>query len=258
MERYDDLYNKIINKLNSRRIENSREVVSAKFVEDSVRYTMEQYNNALYKNQAETIKLMNKSLGYGKFTGKGVKKGIARVANIINKVTANGDVLSVVVLEDGNTITLSGNYNKVRIVESTLSGSYVVEAVSKWKYAFCIWFGALEDFAFNFPGQEMMFGENIKNEVDQVIDDGFMKCTINVVEPEKTFMAFSDIKDYMLSVRRCKKYGELYDYVSFYNEEIKAKTGIAVEDLNPFVKSCVLSYLSSLEQTDDIELTLSK
>lgn len=258
MEKYDDLYKRIIGRLNSSRIENTREVVSAKFVEDSVRYTMEQYNNALIKNQAETIKLMNKSLGYTFFTSKGTKKGIARVVSIINKVTKDGSVYSVVVLEDGNTITLSGNYKNVYIVESTLPGGQVIDAVAKWKYAFRVWFGALEDFAFNFPGVEMNFGENVKNEHDQEINDGFMKCTVSMSEPEKTYCVFSSVEDYMLSVRRCKKYGELYDYVAFYNEEIKAKTGVEVEKLNPFVRSCVLSQLNALEQSDDNKLTLSK
>ncbi len=258
MERYDDLYKKIIGRLNSSRIQNNREVVSAKFVEDSVRYTMEQYNNALIKNQAETIKLMNKSLGYTFLTSKSAKKGIARVVNIINKVTEDGNVYSVVVLEDGNTITLSGNYKNVYIVDSTLPGGQIVDAVAKWKYAFCIWFGALEDFAFNFPGVEMNFSKNVKNVHDQEINDGFMKCTVSMTEPEKTQAIFSSIEEYMLSVKRCKKYGELYDYVSFYNEEIKAKMGISVAELNPFVRSCVLSHLSSLEQSDDNKLTLSK
>ena len=130
MERYDDLYKKIIGRLNSSRIQNNREVVSAKFVEDSVRYTMEQYNNALIKNQAETIKLMNKSLGYTFLTSKSTKKGIARVVNIINKVTEDGNVYSVVVLEDGNTITLSGNYKNVYIVDSTLPGGQIIDAVA--------------------------------------------------------------------------------------------------------------------------------
>lgn len=258
MEKYDDLYKRIIGRLNSSRIENTREVVSAKFVEDSVRYTMEQYNNALIKNQAETIKLMNKSLGYTFFTSKGTKKEIARVVSIINKVTEDGNVYSVVVLEDGNTITLSGNYKNVYIVNSTLTGGQIVNAVAKWKYAFCVWFGALEDFAFNFPGVEMNFGENVKNVHDQEINDGFMKCTVSMTEPEKTYSVFSSIEDHMLSVRRCKKYGELYDYVAFYNDEIKAKMGVSVDKLNPFVKSCVLSHLSSLEQSDDSKLTLSK
>lgn len=258
MEKYDDLYKRIIGRLNSSRIENTREVVSAKFVEDSVRYTMEQYNNALIKNQAETIKLMNKSLGYTFFTSKGTKKEIARVVSIINKVTEDGNVYSVVVLEDGNTITLSGNYKNVYIVNSTLTGGQIVNAVAKWKYAFCVWFGALEDFAFNFPGVEMNFGENVKNVHDQEINDGFMKCTVSMTEPEKTYSVFSSIEDHMLSVRRGKKYGELYDYVAFYNDEIKAKMGVSVDKLNPFVKSCVLSHLSSLEQSDDSKLTLSK
>lgn len=258
MEKYDDLYKRIIGRLNSSRIENTREVVSAKFVEDSVRYTMEQYNDSLIKNQAETIKLMNKSLGYTFFTSKGTKKEIARVVSIINKVTEDGNVYSVVVLEDGNTITLSGSYKNVYIVNSTLPSSQTINAVAKWKYAFCVWFGALKDFAVNFPGVEMNFGENVKNVHDQEINDGFMKCTVSMTEPEKTYSIFSSIEDYMLSIKRCKKYGELYDYVAFYNDEIKAKMGVSVDKLNPFVKSCVLNYLSSLEQSDDSKLTLSK
>ena len=258
MERYDKLYEKILRRLGSQKIVNSREVVSAKFVEDSVRYTMEQYNNALYKNQAEIIKLMNRSLGYTRFCLFNNNCTISRVVNIINKVTKEGNVLSTIVLEDGNTITLSGNYKNVYIVDTTIPTYDAIDAVAKWKNAFCIWFGALEDFAVNFPGQEMSFGKNVKNSADQEISDGFIKCTISMTEPEKTMAGFNSTEEYMLAVKRTKKYGELYDYVVFYNDEIKAKTGIAVEDLNPFVKSCVLSHLDSLQQTDDINLTLSK
>ncbi len=258
MERYDDLYKRIIGRLNSPRVENTRDYVSAKFVEDSVKNTMLQYNNALFKNQNEIIRLMNKSLGYGIFTPKGAKKKLARVVNVINEVTKDGLIYSTVILEDGNSFTVTGNYKNVYISKSTLACGDVIDAVANWKYTFCLWFGALEDFASEFPGQEMKFGSNVKNNANQEINDGFMKCTIDVVEPEKTVMTFSSIEDHMLSVKRCKKYAELHDYVAFYNEEIKAKTGIAVNELNPFVRSCVLSYLSSLEQTDDIKLTLSK
>lgn len=258
MEKYDDLFSKIMAKLHSPKVVNSCEVVSAKFVEDSVRYTMEQYNNALYKNQEEIIKLMNKSLGYTRFSIFNSSKPFSRVVNIINKVTKEGNVLSTIELEDGNTITLSGNYMNVYIVDTTVATNDVIDAVAKWKNAFRVWFGALEDFAANFPGQEMSFGKNVKTNPDQEINDGFVKCTVTMNEPEKTSMVFSSTQEYMLAVRRCKKYGELYDYIAFYNEEIKEKTGIAVEELNPFVKSCVLSHLSSLQQTDDIKLTLSK
>ena len=47
MDKYDQLYGRIMEKLNSSKVKNNEEVVSAKFVSDSVSHVMAQYNNVL-------------------------------------------------------------------------------------------------------------------------------------------------------------------------------------------------------------------
>ena len=74
-------------------------------------------------------------------------------------------------------------------------------------------------------------------------------------KPENTQLIFSSLENQSLACDKTKKYGELYDYIAFYNEEVLGKTSINTNELNPFVKTCVEQYLSNVE---DISFTLSK
>ena len=46
--------------------------------------------------------------------------------------------------------------------------------------------------------------------------------------------------------------------MKFYNEELKTKVGVSIDELNPFVKSCVIENLEYFKQVDDKSFTLSK
>ena len=258
MDKYDQLYGRIIEKLNSSKVKNNEEVVSAKFVSDSVSHVMAQYNNVLIGNQKEIIQLMNKSLGYKKLTPKYVRKALPRVVNIVGKITEDGTPYSVVVFEDGNSIKLSGNYKSVRVIESSFTDCNILDCVANWKNVFCIYFACLQDFADSFPGVAMNFGVGVNNTLDQEINDGFMKCTVKICEPDDTTVAFSSIEDYYTSITRTRRYAELYDYIAYFNREFQDKIAVNVDELNPFVKSCVVNRLRLLGKHSDKSFTLSK
>ena len=87
------------------------------------------------------------------------------------------------------------------------------------------------------------------------INDGFLSTTININNPENAQVIFSSLEEQTLANEDSKKYSELYDYIAFYNEEDLYKIAINTNELNPFVKSCVESYLNIQEDTS---FTLSK
>ena len=255
MDKYQELFEKTMRRLNGERIESSEEVVSVGTVVKSVSQAMELYNIILVKSQDGIIKRLNRSIGYRKFTPKTYKKSLPRVADLINSVDEKGNVSVLVLFEDGNKATVCGDSENVNVDSTTLVGGDIIDFVVANKETFNIYLGTLKEFAMNYPGVKVDFNKNSKNESDQVLNDGFLSCDIKIVCPEKSGLIFSSMDDHYLSVTKTRRYGEIHDYLSFYNEEFMDKTSVNVGDLNPFIKSCVSEYLT---MSDDINLTLSK
>lgn len=252
MKNYDELYNKILGRLNSRRIESTNEVVSAAEVRNAIYEIMGLYNVILVSSTQTTIKKINKANGYRKLSLS--KKRFPRIQDMTNIIDENANAYIYITLEDGNKIVLTGNGETVSVYRTTLNSNETIDFVNKNKEIFNIYLGSLKDFANNFPGIKMNFGQNVKNVYDQKIDDGFMCCNIKVTAPEESQMLFSSLEDHNLSTDKTKKYGELFDYVAFYNDELFHKTAINMNDLNPFVKMCVQKHM----QLQDTSFTLSK
>lgn len=254
MKKYDELYSKIMRRLNSSKVKNTNEVVSMYDVACAVNEAMSLYNILLVKSQDRIIKKLNKSLGYGLLTPSFVKKSLPRVSKIANTIDENGDAFVCIYFEDGNSIFVTGNSEFATIFNTTFTGSEVLDFVKFNKETFNIYLGCLKEFASNYPGVKVNFGPWCKNSIDQKLDDGFMACTVGVVNPEDTQIGFASMYDHSLATDRTKKYAELYDYVAFYNEELLKKSAVNVNDLNPFVRACVSQYLN----IEDNSLTLSK
>lgn len=253
MKTYDELYSKIMKKLNSKIIESTQEVVSAADVRDAVYEAMSLYNIILATSTVNTIKQLNRSIGYGRITFS--KKKLPKVKDVINTVDENSSAFVNIYFEDGNKIVLTGDSTTVKIIHTTLKSNDVIDFVNANKDTFNIYLGCLEDFTISYPGVKMNFGQNVKNDYDQEINDGFLSCTVSVVSPEKTQLIFSSLMEQSLSNDNVPRYGELYDYIFYYNDEILHKVAINTNELNPFVKACTEQYLKN---KNDISFTLSK
>ena len=253
MKKYDELYKKIMERLNSTKIESTNEVVSALDVRNAVYEAMSLYNVLLSNSTERTTIKLNKSIGYGRITFS--KKRLPKVKEVINTIDENADAFVCIYFEDGNKIVLTGDSETVKVFYTTLNADDVIEFVNVNKEIFNIYLGCLKEFSMNYPGIKMNFGQDVKNLYDQKINDGLLSCTISMSKPENTQLIFSSLENQSLACDKTKKYGELYDYIAFYNEEVLGKTSINTNELNPFVKTCVEQYLSNVE---DISFTLSK
>lgn len=253
MNKYDVLYQKIIARLNEKRIESTNEVVSAGDVRDAIYNAMSLYNVILSASTVNTTKNLNRSIGYGRLTFS--KKRLPKVKEVINTIDENSDAFVCVYFEDGNKIVLTGDGLTANIFHTTFDSENTIAFVNANKEIFNIYLGCLKDFASMYPGIKMNFGQNVQNNYNQEINDGFLSTTININNPENAQVIFSSLEEQTLANEDSKKYSELYDYIAFYNEEVLYKIAINTNELNPFVKSCVESYLKIQEDTS---FTLSK
>lgn len=253
MDKYDKLYSKIMTRLNSKKIESTNEVVSVGDVRDAIYEAMSLYNVILATSTINTVKKLNRSIGYGKISFS--KKRLPKVKEVINTIDENSDAFVCVYFEDGNKLVLTGDAETVKVFHTTLNANDVIEFVNVNKEIFNIYLGCLKDFSASYPGIKMNFGTNVKNLYDQTVTDGFLGATIKIINPENTQLTFVTEEERDTAIEHSKKYSELYDYIAFYNEEALYKTAVNTNELNPFVKACVEQYLNN---TEDISFTLSK
>ena len=255
MNRYDEIYLEIRKRLDGPVAQSNSEMVSMMDVINSVQQELGLYNTLLVKRQERLVKKINRDLGYTRFTPSFVVKKLPRVINIVNSVSDAGEVFVKVLFEDNNELVLTGTSNNVSIYSCTCMNEEINNFVKKYNDVFSINLGSLISFASEYPGMSMEFGQNCTNILDQKIDDGFISYNLNIANPMNSSVSLLSLDDCVIATTHHKKYGKLYDYISFYGEEFLSKCVVNVNELNPFIKDCVLKYLS-LNKDEDFTLSL--
>ena len=75
------------------------------------------------------------------------------------------------------------------------------------------------------------------------IDDGFVKCDINLNDIDSTAATLSDKDDFKASlIRKDNVERELYEYIEFYNQGLQKRTSININKLNPNIRYIVKHY----------------
>lgn len=253
--KYDRLFKQIMERLNSERVVYTSEEVSMYDINESVINEMHIYNLILLQNLDKSIKKLNRNNGYTLLTPKFVTKKLPRIIDIANYITEDGIPYIHIMFTNDRKIVLSGDSFNVRVISTDFKSNETIEFVNYNTDIFSIYCGTMLDFAQNFPGIEMAWGKHTNNKMKQTITDGFISCTIRPTNPSLSQPIFTKTENNEIATKHNKKHGELYDYLAFYKEEILRKSKVNVNDLNPFIKTCLNRYLN-IEQTNNF--TLSK
>ena len=253
--KYDRLYSQIMNRLNSEIVVNTSEEISMYDIAQCVQNEMSLYNVILLKNLDKSIKNLNRNNGYKKITPKYINKKLPRIIDITNKINENSEPFIHIMFTDGRKIVLTGDSLNVRVVSTDFGSAETIDFLNYNMDIFSIYCGTMLDFAQNFPGIEMTWGEKERNKMTQAITDGFISYTVVPTNLEFSTPVFASDEHNEISTTHNKKHSELYDYIAFYSEEILRKSKVNVNDLNPFIYKC-------LERNFDIKkqncFTLSK
>ena len=95
---------------------------------------------------------------------------------------------------------------------------------------------ALNTFSQEYPETAYSWDMNNDDENVQHIDDGFMQAKVDLNHLDKTHAYLSSIEDLSLSRCRTYEYGELNDYVEFYNKDIQKRVRVDIDSLDPLFK----------------------
>lgn len=253
--KYDRLFQQIMERLNSKRVESTNEETSMYDVVESVYNEMYIYNLILLHNLGKSIKKLNRNNGYTVLTPKYICKKLPRIVDIANYVTKDGVPYIYIMFTNDRKIVLTGDSFNVRVVSTDFESSETIDFVNYNTDIFSIYCGTMLDFATNFPNIEMAWGKHVNNKSTQTLSDGFISYTVKPTSPSSSNPIFSSTENIELSTTHNKKHGELYDYLAFYPEEILRKSKVNINDLNPFIKTCTKRYLGIEKENN---FTLSK
>ncbi len=124
---------------------------------------------------------------------------------------------------------------------------YPVESICKLlndnKEKFQSYLYLLRQFNMTHEGYDFEFN-NEKNTNNQEIDDGFIACNLNLGNLRYNHATLSSVNDLRLALTKIQNFGVLYDYIEQYNDEIKKKTSVNINDLNPFIQDIVRKSLN--------------
>lgn len=251
MKEHDNLYSKIIERLNSSDVESDNQIVSAFDIRNALSDSLAFYNYLFVKNSSLLVKELNRSIEY-----TFVPFVRAFKINFINFfINESGEVFIVLYLNDNKFIKITGDQFSAKLYGDNSLDIDCDSFVKKNNDILRVYLGFLKEFSEKYPGVAMNFGTRSNNKNDIVINDGFMYCKIRLGNPDDAQVLFSSLDDHYVSVSHSKKYGKLDDYLGYYNNEFLKKMYTNVDELNPFVKKCVIEYL---ERKKEDKLLLGK
>ena len=75
-----------------------------------------------------------------------------------------------------------------------------------------------------------------------VVGDDFISAKLNLQNLNGPTVYFTNSEDFGLASYKDNTHNELYDYISFYNDEVMKKTEVSIDDLDPTIQFFVRNY----------------
>lgn len=133
---------------------------------------------------------------------------------------------------------------KFDFMKSEYSKSDILKVLRENIVNFIIYFNAMDSFCLEYPGFSYVWNGDSKDTYTQSINDGFISAKINLSDLSSTRATLYRTEDFELARMKSKKYGELYDYIDFYNDRMLVSLKVNEENLNPLYKEMVNHYRS--------------
>ncbi len=242
--KYEKLKKKILEKLNSKEIESSGNIIN---IYDLIEILILHYNEykELYENKEQLKDKINlNSRIYNLFKIK-----IPQIISINCKyypIKNSNLMLNIPVLEiifdkqhyalysknEGKYYCLKTNYN------DDLSNFYSYNSKILNKYL-----DKLEKFNEEYPLFSNLNVDWFKKNKSILVDDGFVYCDINFNHLNHSLLTLSNKDDLFVSlIRKNNLDRELYEYIEFYNEALQKRTSVNLNKLDPSIRYIVSHY----------------
>ena len=225
MKNREVLKEKILERLNSEYVTSNEEEISFYDLEYLTKGKMNDYNFYFFKYVNNYLS----SLDMDSIT-------------LIPFVIDNNCFINII-YNDTNIII--NNYLSVVKKDNELSSEFMEFLKNNQEFLKSIFY-KLHDYTTEFPNVD--FRWDLKNKESltiQVVSDDLFKLKIDLLNEKFNELTLKNIEDIHLSTIDVND-GELDDYIHFYNGELKAKSKVNINELNPLFKTIALNSMESI------------
>ena len=242
MDRFDILKEKIDNRLDTPNIVSSGDNMSLYDLKKTVSRGFGKYNIVLVNEVNKMMKHMNSRIRKANL----FKNDLPYIASINPKVE-NGYPAVTMIFADkegryrGVGSVCENDHIFVELFKNEFNIEKTEEFIRSNKLFWTHCLNALCAFIQEYPDTDYEWNDGLTdyNGKDQVIGDGFVNSHMNLEKIDEARCCFATLEDMETSRDKTRKYGELIDYIEFYNDAFMKKTQINVNDLNPLYRKVV-------------------
>lgn len=243
-----ELNRKIQQVLNRKEVKTDNEIITFYELANSCKEAMFPYNYFFYTDTAEIAKDINFRIQFKNMLGK----NIPYIGEVIPTIDEEGKCYVNVGLVNnsnkraGNLLIQKERYPEIIGVDDKLLNNLsFFELVDSCDESFKDETKVLEKFKEDYPDISYKWDKKHPDPKSKFsVSDGFIEGRIDLNNVEHSKVGLSNLADINLATMHTKKYGELYDYIDFYNEYIQLRLGVNINDLNPLMKQLVTKQLN--------------
>ena len=236
-KKYYDLKNRIFERFDCQKVEMNYDKISMYDLFKSLKNSLQPYNELLINRIQNDISYMNKRNGYNFLVSSNKEKKLRRIGNIVFTAQENGYYYCTVHFVNGQGAEI-GTCN----VDNTMLVGNADDEVLRNKNIFLNYLNMLAHFVINYPGVRYEWNINNPFIKPTVVGDDFISAKLNLQNLNGPTVYFTNYEDFGLAAYKDNTHSELYDYISFYNDEVMKKTEVSIDDLDPTIQFFVRNY----------------
>lgn len=243
MQDMENLRQRIIGRLNEPAVEMQGDIISFYDLYKACEEEMHPFAKFFNEDTASIMKKVNLRSKIDSIVGK-------RTPSIIEVVPTVRDGESIVVIKlmddefnymgdievvKDQVVPRLVGFNQAKLKEKGVT-KFLLDCVSNFKHEL----GVLDYFQERHPGID--YNWSIKNPDSKSVfsvDDGFLSGKVKLNDPHPWDVTLSQSGDLGLATYRTRRFGYLYDYIDFYNDDFKKRIPVNINDLNPLMRQIV-------------------
>ena len=248
--KFEILKEKIEERLSAPNVIEDNEIISLHTLQEALKSGMQEYNTILVDDANDLANKINKQTGLNRFF-KGEYPVIKSFSPILDE---EGKChIEVLLADNDNRYVGKANIDdRLRINYDFLRTGYskykTTKLLKEYHLKYLYYYDIMEKFSKEYPNTRFEWNNNYE-EANAKIDDGFLVAYYDLCDLSKTAVSFSNFDDLNTARVHTKKYGELYDYIAFYQERIMRRTPVNINDLSDLYQKIARKQLNLEKET---------
>ena len=238
---FKDLKDKIIELLNRKKVLSNGEIISFYDLSHACKKEFGVYSK-FFKNNINKYgsKINNKS---SLQTVMGIK--VPFIDRVIPEIKDGNELITIYFKDSSKNncgqlvIDKDGNAKLNNLSVDRFNKKYLEELINKCLVCFSPLMHGLCAFNEEYNMDFKWDSDRTNDKNTLRMSDGFITGIIDLNDTNKNAVTLTNVNDMYLASIKTELFGQLYEYIDFYNEEIQKRVAVNINDLSPLFKKII-------------------